>query len=158
MKHFANARIFMLTIVLLLGALTVAAVERPFALRGSGVAAFVTDGSGNVTGATITASGTATHLGRWTGVGTVHFTPVPDNPTLFYASGSSTFTAANGDQLELILDDGTLDVTTAISRGHSHFAGGTGRFAGASGSQLYVVTQDLATGAFELTAVGDINY
>jgi len=158
MKRFSNIRILALTIFLLLGAISVAAVERPFALRGSGLATFITDGSGNITGANITASGTATHLGMWTAVGTVHFTPDPDNPTLFNASGSSSFTAANGDKLELILDDGTLDVTTAISRGHSHFAGGTGRFAGVSGSNNYVVTQNLATGAFELTAVGDIDY
>jgi hypothetical protein len=158
MKRFSNIRILVLTISLLLGTLTALAVERPFALRGGGTATFITDGAGNITGGNLTASGTATHLGHWTAVGTVHFTPVPDNPTLLYASGSSTFTAANGDQLNLILDDGTLDITTAISRGHSHFAGGTGRFAGASGSQSYVVTQDLATGTFEFTAVGEINY
>jgi len=158
MKRFSKIRILALTIALLMGALTVMAVERPFALNGSGTAIFITDESGNVTGGNITASGTATHLGKWTVVGSVHFTPVPGNPTLFYASGSSTFTAADGDTVNLVLDDGTLDVTTLISRGHSHFAGGTGRFANASGSQSYVVTQDLTTGAFELTAVGDINY
>lgn len=158
MKRFSNIRILALTVVLLMGALTVMAVERPFAINGNGTANFITDASGNITGANITASGTATHVGRWTAVGSVHFTPVPGNPTLFYASGSSTFTAANGDTVDLVLDDGTLDVTTLISRGHSHLAGGTGRFANVSGSQAYVVTQDLTTGAFELTAVGDINY
>jgi hypothetical protein len=158
MKRFSNIRILALTIFLLLGAVSAAAVERPFALRGKGTATFITDGSGNIIGGNLTASGTATHLGRWTAVGTVHFTPVPDNPTLFHASGSSTYTAANGDKLDLVLDDGTLDVTTAISTGHAHFTGGTGRFAGASGSISYVVTQNLTTGEFELTAVGRIDY
>src|SRR4051812_24803048 len=94
MKRFSNIRILVLTIVLLLGAIPVLAVERPFALRGNGLATFITDESGNVIGGNLISSGTATHLGMWTAVGTVHFTPVPGNPTLFNASGSSTFTAA----------------------------------------------------------------
>lgn len=71
----------MVTIVLLLGALPAAAVERAFALNANGVADFITDGAGNIVGANVTASGNATHLGLVSGVGTLHFAPDPDNPT-----------------------------------------------------------------------------
>ncbi len=158
MKRSLNVRILALTISLLLGSLPVAAAERPFALRGNGVAAFITDGAGNIIGANITASGTATHLGLWSGVGTIQFTPDPNNPTQLLVSGSATFIAANGDKLQGVLANSVLDVTTGIGRGTFQFVGGTGRFVRASGGADIVVEQNLATGAFVLTAVGSINF
>ena len=154
MKRLLNRRTMMITIVLLLGAIPVAAVERPFALNGSGVAAFITDGAGNIIGANVTGSGTATHLGSWTLVGSVTFTP--DNGVL-RSHPVATVTAANGDKLEMV-GDGALDPAAGTDHGIFHFAGGTGRFAGASGSADFVVTINPITGGFEVTSVGSINF
>lgn len=158
MKRFLSIRSMIFTIALLLGAMPVTAVGRPFALNGNGLATFVTDGAGNIIGADVTASGTATHLGLFTSVGRLVFTPDPNNPNIIHPSGEATITAANGDKLTFVLENGELDVTTGVAHGTFRFTGGTGRFEGASGSAASVVTQNLATGAFQLTAVGSINY
>ena len=170
MKRFIKIRSLMLTIVLLLGTLPVAANNRilpddpqperplalkPFALNGKGLATFITDEAGNVVGASTTASGTATHLGSWTAVGTVRFTP--DENGVVRSSGAATIIAANGDKLEVEVE-GVLDPNTGMDQGTFHFVGGTGRFAGASGSANSVVTLNPLTGGFELTLVGKINY
>lgn len=140
--------LFVLLAILLLGSLPAAAIERPFSLTGAGT---LTDGI-------INASGRATHLGLFTETGELTFIPDPNNPNLILASGPVVFTAANGDTLEGRLEDGVLDVTTGIATGVFRFTGGTGRFAGASGTGDFVVIQNLVTGAFEVTAVGSIDY
>jgi hypothetical protein len=144
----------MLTLFLLLGTIPVSAVERPFALRGTGVATLLTDESGNLIGAIPTGSGTATHLGQWTVAGNVKYTP--DNGVL-RSSGDATLTAANGDKL-LFQIDGILNPVTAVDQGVFRFVGGTGRFEGASGAANFVVTINPLTGGFELTVVGKIDY
>lgn len=158
MKRFLSIRNMMLTLTLLLGTIPVVAVERPFSLTGSGSAAFITDEAGHVIGATVNGSGTATHLGLYTNVGRITFTPDPDNPILVHPSGEATVTAANGDKLTFVVEDGVMDVTTGIGTGHFRFVGGTGRFANASGISEYVVVQNLATGAYQLTVVGRIDF
>src|ERR1044072_4338521 len=102
MKRFIKIRSLMLTIVLLLGTLPVAANNRilpddpqperplalkPFALNGKGLASFIPDEEGNVIGGPTTAAGTATHLGLWTAVGSVRFTN--DNGVI-RSSGAAT--------------------------------------------------------------------
>ena len=158
MKRFLTTRILMLTALLSLAAVTVPATERPFALNGNGVATFITDGAGNITGADVTASGTATHLGLWTTVGSLQFTPDPNNPEVILANGQATLIAANGDKLSFVLENSSLNVVTGQAMGNLRFTGGTGRFEHATGNPEYVVTQNLATGAFQLTSVGKINY
>jgi hypothetical protein len=155
MKRFINIRSIMLTIVLLLGAIPVAATERPFALNGKGVGDFLTNEAGQVIGANVTASGTATHLGMWTAVGSVRY--APDENGVLRSSGEATITAANGDKLELVAE-GVLDQATLTDHGIFTFVGGTGRFAGASGSADFVVTVSQITGGFEMTLVGRINF
>ncbi|HYV04868.1 MAG TPA: hypothetical protein VFB82_09790 [Blastocatellia bacterium] len=154
MKRLLSTRNIMLTVVLLMGAIPVAAVERPIALNGNGVAAFITDQAGNIIGANVTGSGTASHLGTWTLVGNVTFTP--ENGVL-RSHPVATLTAANGDKLEIV-GDGALDLATGTDHGIFHFVGGTGRFEGASGSAPFVVTVNPITGGFELTLVGSINF
>jgi hypothetical protein len=148
MNRSRNALVLMMAF-LLLGSLSASAAERPFSLQGSGTVA--QDG-------TINASGRATHLGLFSEAGVLSLAPDPSNPTLLIATGSATFTAANGDQLDALIEDGSLDLTTGIGNGVYRFVGGTGRFAGASGIGNFVVTQNLATGAFEITAVGSLSY
>jgi hypothetical protein len=157
MKRSLNIRILALAISLLLGSLPVVAAERPFALTGNGSSTFITDGAGNIIGANVTASGTATHLGMWTAVGSVQFTPDPYNPGRLLSSGAATVTAANGDKLQFVVN-GALDPSTGTDMGPIRFIGGTGRFAGVSGGGDFVVELNPATGAFKLTAIGRINF
>ncbi len=154
MKRFTKIRTLMVMLVLLLGTIPASAVERPFALNGAGVATLNTDESGNLIGGTATGSGTATHLGQWTVLGNVKYTP--DNGVL-RSSGEATITAANGDKLQVQID-GILDPIAAVDQGVFYFVGGTGRFEGATGNANFVVTINPLTGGFELTIVGKINY
>jgi len=156
MKRSLNIRILALAISLLLGSLPVVAAERPFALNGNGASTFITDGAGNIIGANVTASGTATHLGMWTAVGTVQFTPDPNTGRLL-SSGTATLTAANGDKLQFAVN-GALDPATGTDMGRLRFVGGTGRFDGVSGAGNFVVELNPGTGAFKLTAVATINF
>ena len=154
MKRLTKIQTLMLTLFLLLGTIPAAAVERPFALNGSGVATLLTDESGNLIGAIPTGSGRATHLGQWTVAGNVTYTPINGG---LKSGGEATLTAADGDMLVFEID-GVLDPGTAIDQGVFHFVRGTGRFEGASGTVDFVVTINPITGGFELTAVGTINY
>jgi len=43
MKHFTKIRTLMLTLFMLLATIPASAIERPFALHGSGVATLITD-------------------------------------------------------------------------------------------------------------------
>jgi hypothetical protein len=153
MKRSRNTLILVLAIFLLLGSLPVAAVERPLALHG--------EGNVNLSAGTLAASGTASHLGHWTQIGTISFTPISE--TVILASGEVTFTAANGDTLHAtfanaVLNITTTDPSTGIATGVFVFDGGTGRFDGVSGSGDFVVMQNLDTGDFELTGVGTLDY
>ena len=154
MKRFTKTRTMLLILFLLLGTIPASAIERPFALKGVGVATLITDESGNPIGAIPTGSGTATHLGQWTVAGTVKYTP--DNGVL-RSSGEATITAANGDKLQVQID-GILDPIAGVDHGVFRFVGGTGRFEGVSGDANFVVTLNPLTGGFELTVVGKINY
>ena len=154
MKRLFNRRNTLLTLVLLLAAIPAVAHERPFALNGQGVATLITDSAGNVIGGNVTASGTATHLGRWTAVGSVTFTP---EDGVLRSHGQATITAANGDRLETVAD-GAMDPATGSDHGIFHFVGGTGRFAGASGSADFVISLNPLTGGFEMTMVGKLDY
>ena len=155
MKRLFNIRSIMLTIVLLLGAIPVAAIERPFALNGRGVGTFHTDEAGNVISADVTASGTATHIVLCTTAGSVRYTR--DENGVVHSAGETTIIAANGDKLEVAVE-GILDQASGTDHGTFRFLGGTGRFEGVSGSAEFVVTLIPLTGGFELTLVGTINY
>src|SRR6185295_4229794 len=151
MKHFTKIRTLILTLFVLLGTIPASAVERPFALRGTGVATLITDEAGHLVGAIPTGSGTATHLGQWTVTGSVQYTP--DSNGVLHSSGNATLTASNGDKL-LFQIDGILDPVAAVDQGVFHFVGGTGRFEGATGDANFVVSINPVTGGFELTVVG----
>lgn len=158
MKRSLFMKFLVLTLTLLVGSLAVTATERPFSLNGKGVAIAVVDGNGNVVGADPTGSGNATHLGVFTNTGHVDFTPDASNPNILHPSGGGVFTAANGDKLNFVIINGALDLTTGIGTGDFAFTGGTGRFANATGLTSGVIQQNVVTGAYELTLVGNIDY
>ena len=158
MKRFATLRSFILVFALLFGIIPVSASERPYAANGNGIATFITDSTGNVTGATVTVTGNATHLGLFTGSGTIQFLPDANDPNISHPAGDVTYVAANGDRLPTIIEDGSMDLRTGIATGYMVFQNGTGRFAGASGKAAIVVEQNFITGAYTFTMVGDINY
>ncbi len=156
MKRFLSIKLFALMLALLSATLPVAATERPFSLNGKGIANI--DGSGPVPVGAIMGSGTATHLGLFTNTATINFIPDASDPTLVHPSGEGTFVAANGDKLNIVIEDALMSLVTGIGGGTFRIAGGTGRFANASGSMTAVVEQNFVTGAYELTAVGKIDY
>jgi len=158
MKRFVALKSLILVFALLLGINPVSATERPFASNGNGVATFITDQAGVVTGATVTVSGNASHLGLFTGSGTIQFLPDANDPNISHPAGDVTYVAANGDRLPTIIEDGSMDLRTGIATGYMVFQSGTGRFAGASGKAAIVVEQNFITGAYTFTMVGSINY
>lgn len=158
MKRLAILRTLILVFALSFGIIPVSATERPYAANGNGIATFITDGAGNVTGATVTVTGNATHLGLFTGFGTIQFLPDANDPNISHPAGDVTYVAANGDRLPTIIEDGSMDLRTGIATGYMVFQNGTGRFAGASGKAAIVVEQNFITGAYTFTMVGDINY
>src|SRR6185503_1266316 len=137
MKRFTKIPTLLPILFLLLGTIPVSAVERPFALNGSGVATLITDAAGNPIGAIPTGSGTATHLGQWTVAGKVNYTP--DAQGVIHSSGDATITAANGDKLNVTID-GILDPGAGTDQGTFYFVGGTGRFENVTGSANFVVS------------------
>jgi hypothetical protein len=158
MKRFLNIKTLALALILLLGNMPVSAQERPFSCNGKGVATIIPGGS--VLMADVIGSGNGTHLGLFTSVGRVHFNPDANDPNVVHPSGQATFTAADGDKLEVIFsaEETTMDLTTGIGGGIFRFTGGTGKFANSTGSISVVVEQNFVTGAYELTAVGKIEY
>jgi len=156
MKHFTKIRTLVVMLFVLLGTtIPASAVERPFALNGTGVAPLIFDGSGNLIGANPTGSGTATYLGQWTVAGTVHYTP--DANGVLRSTGDATVNASNGDKLQIQIA-GTLDPVAGMDQGVFRFVGGTGRFEGATGEANFVVKINPITGGFDLTVVGKIDF
>src|SRR5215203_6994697 len=157
MKRIHKLTVIALVAFLLLGSLTVMAIDRPFALNGKGVATFTLNEAGIPTSADVTSSSTATHLGLCTTVGRVNYTPAndPEHPGRLLSSGAGTITAANGDTLQIeftgVLDPPSPGSITASDRPLFRFVGGTGQFVGASGKAEAVVVVNLLTGALAIT-------
>ena len=158
MKRFAIIKSLILVYAMLLVTIPVSASERPYAANGTGMATFITDGAGNVVGATVVVAGNATHLGLFSGNGTIQFLPDANDPNISHPAGEVTYIAANGDRLPTIIEDGSMDLRTGIATGYMVFQSGTGRFQGASGKAAIVVEQNFITGAYTFTMVGNINY
>jgi hypothetical protein len=158
MKRLVTIKSLILVIAMLLGTIPVNATERPFASNGNGVAAFITDGAGNVVGANLTLSGHGTHLGLFSGTGKIQFVPDANDPNIVHVPGEVTYIASNGDRLPTVIENGRMDLRTGIATGDMVFQSGTGRFEGVSGKAAIVVVQDFVTGAYEFTMVGNINY
>ena len=158
MKRIVTITSFILVFALVMGMSPVSATERPYAASGTGVATFITDNDGNVVGANLSLSGNGTHLGMFSGTGTIQFLPDANDPNISHPAGEVTYVAANGDRLPTVIENGSMDLRTGIATGDMVFQNGTGRFAGASGRAAIVVEQNFITGAYTFTMVGNINY
>ena len=99
-----------------------------------------------------------THLGHTTAIADqlVIFT----GPTSAIASNTTTYTAANGDQLFATWTSTSVSIIgPAITfSGAETYAGGTGRFVGASGSTEISGTASFITFTGQFTAVGTLGY
>ena len=100
-------------------------------------------------------SGEATHLGRYTEVGRVSFSPT-DDPTVLQIDAWSIYTAANGDQLYAVFT-GQLNGRTGKITATATYVGGTGRFVDAGGSAT-LVGQFLPGGTIAAAVEGTIDY
>ena len=158
MKRYLSIKILVLTLTLIAGSVAATATERPFSFSGGGLAVPILNEAGQPIGIDVTGSGNGTHIGLFTTIGKVFFSPDPNDPTQIIPSGEATLTAANGDKLIFVVIDGSQSLITGVGTGHFGFTGGTGRFANATGIISYVVEQNFLTGGYTVTAVGSIDY
>ena len=153
MKRFARLSVpTLLALSLILAAVHSAAAgpSRPFKAKGEALLA------GNpFAGTDFIAFGTATHLGKFEAEGTTLFGS-PDMAGVTVATGTITFIAANGDELDATFA-GTLNLLTGEGTATFIFTGGTGRFDDASGEFEADIQQEGAAG-FSFTADGDLEY
>src|SRR5262245_39310093 len=134
----------------------------PMRMQGEGTAVVTNELDNGDLVVHFTASGTATHLGRWTVETTVTFTPVRDEngqPTdLYKGTGLLTYHAANGDTLSRECK-ATFDKSTGQFHAECTWVGGTGRFEGAGGHVVCTAQiTDPGTGALTCTCTGWISY
>lgn len=131
-----------------------AAVARPAASRCQTEITFLAPAPGqppNVQRLVINHTCQIAHLGRTTGTSDQVVTLTPTGSTI---ANTTTYTAANGDQLfSAFTGTGTLPAASGILgfQGTETYVGGTGRFAGASGTASIVGSASVVTltGAFE---------
>jgi hypothetical protein len=125
---------------------------RPF--KATGIPTLVADESG--LGGSFEIVGTATHLGKFVFPGRYDIIGVEGSLVYFHITG--TYTAANGDTIEIDCPDWVADygVTPVPSTGMVNIIGGTGRFAHASGSYVGALFPGDAPTFF--TAEGIISY
>ena len=97
------------------------------------------------------------HLGRSTAI--TEQIVVFTGPTTAIASNSTTYTAANGDQLFATWTGTSTSVGADITfSGPETYTGGTGRFVAASGSATIAGTASFLTNTGQFTSVGTLSY
>lgn len=129
--------------------------DRPFHAEDSGTAvlAVFVEGFGIGTTITASASGQATHLGKFTlnDISTV----VGVDGAIRYIEGEGELVAANGDRLSFSFT-GSLDLATFTV--NFEWTGGDGRFTDATGATVWQITVNPADLSYTAVAVGVINY
>jgi hypothetical protein len=141
-----SAGVLLVAVGLLALPVRAAAEDRPHSSGGTAQFVSPTDFVG---------AGHATHLGVYTEVGSVAFSPT-DDPAVFQVDGWATYTAANGDQLDAIVT-GHLNGATGAITATLTYVGGTGRFADAGGSAT-LSGQLLPDGTISVAVAGTIDY
>jgi hypothetical protein len=97
------------------------------------------------------------HLGRT--VATAEQIVIFTSPTTATASNTTTYTAANGDQLfSQWTGTSTNSGPDVTFSGPETYVGGTGRFTGASGSASIAGTASFVTNTGQFTAEGQLSY
>src|SRR5205823_6414663 len=109
---------------LLLVTAAATAKERPHSFRGAGHFTSQTD---------FVSDGIATHLGKFTEVGSITDIQPGGEPGVFLITAWAIQTAADGDELHEIIS-GQLNFLTGAGSATITYVGGTGRFENASGS------------------------
>ena len=122
------------------------AEERPHFLRGTAQFVSPTDFVG---------SGHATHLGKYTEVGSASFSPTAD-PTVLRVDAWVVLTAADGDRLYETIT-GELDLLTGALTATVTYVGGTGRYDDADGSAT-LSGQMMPDGTIAVSVEGTIDY
>ena len=140
LRNFSGTAVAAGLALLFLGVLSVQAQPsgqmRPFKVELIGGSIALGDGYG-----TFEYVGNATHLGKCVAAGDWYIAEVLE-ADLFLVHFSGTYTAANGDTIDIECMDYVVDwrVFPAIATGTVHFVRGTGRFANVSGSYTVVAT------------------
>jgi hypothetical protein len=131
--------------------------ERPF--KAAGLISFTPTSD---LGGTFGVVGNATHLGKFVGIGTYEVTGASPDGSKVYFHVAATWTAANGDTIEIDMPEwvGDYSVTPPTSTGVANIIGGTGRFFNASGSFFGDISPaDITPGVpNNLTGEGAISY
>jgi hypothetical protein len=98
-------------------------------------------------------TGNATHLGRFILIADFTVTPTGD------ATGTATWTAANGDKILVdVVGHGDIVVFPTVTIMETHtITGGTGRFADASGNIYISRSANILTGVSSGSLSGEIN-
>lgn len=98
------------------------------------------------------------HLGR-TQTAVAEQTVTFTGPTTAISSNTTTYTAANGDQLFASWTGTSVNNGPAVTfSGPEVYTGGTGRFAGASGSSFINGTASFITNTGQFTMSGTLSY
>jgi hypothetical protein len=110
---------------------------------------------GDISTSTASASGFATHLGHWTGQGSVDSANIDPAADRGEVSGTLTVVTASGDKLFVSFTD-TWQLSTGKGTESITVTGGTGRFAGASGGGTLdcIITGDAALQTFSCNCQG----
>jgi hypothetical protein len=147
------------TVGLLVGTVLPAAAadQVPFRSTYSGAAVFTSQTTVSLIG-----RGQATYLGRSSNSGLVVIAGSDSScPGGVANTNTETFTAANGDTLEIVSTDVACPIPGATLRFHGTgtwvVIGGSGRFTGASGSGTLDGISDFAAGTFQITLDGTIS-
>ena len=150
MNRFTSLRP-VVAVLVALGILTIStrasAAGRPYRARSTAVL--------NLATGDFVAAGNATHLGKYTEIGSISISG--DDPTALHVEGSATLTAANGDELCVVIT-GEMNFLTGTITGTITFDGATsGRFEDATGSAS-LVAQLQPDGTISVDIVGTIDY
>jgi hypothetical protein len=112
------------------------------------------------TTATLAGQGNATHMGHTRTTGDLAQTGPGSCPDGFLAEIQDTITAANGDQVTIVIALEACPIGPGIYQGDGTYVvtGGTGRFVGATGEGVFSGIGDFGTGTVTCRLRGNISY